>query len=126
MNENETAPEVSEVPTRPGPKPGNAARRKAEAEATRQHLAHLQEMIGLLTTTFPGLLSGNNAESMSREIFIRSMVAAIGDSDADGFIKFEDPASDARVREFYIDTARAVRSASLIAAHTFYADPATE
>lgn len=112
--------------SKPGPKPGKAAQQKAEAEAMRLRIQQMENMIGTLTTTFPGLLGGSNVESLTREIFVRSMVAAIGDSDANGFIKFEDPAGDAKVREFFTDTARAVRNASLIAAHTFYADPATE
>ena len=118
--------DVDEPPAKPGPKPGKAAQRKAEAEATRAQLEQMQKMIDTLTGTFPGLLGGNNVESMTREIFIRSMVQVIGDDDANGFIKFEDPAADPEVRAFFTDTSRAVRNAALIAAHTFYADPATE
>lgn len=118
--------DVDESPAKPGPKPGKAAQRKAEAEATRAQLEQMHKMIDTLTDTFPGLLGGNNVESMTREIFIRSMVAAIGDADANGFIKFEDPADHPDVRDFFSNTSRAVRNAALIAAHTFYADPATE
>lgn len=117
---------LPEVPSKPGPKPGKAAQQKAEAEATRLRLQETEKMMTLLTNTFPGLLGGNNVESMTREIFIRSMVQVIADADKDGFIKFEDPAEDANTREFFTNTSRAVRNASLIAAHVFYADPATE
>lgn len=124
MNDPITTP--AESPSKPGPKPGKAAQQKAEAEATRLRLQETEKMMTLLTNTFPGLLGGNNIESLTREIFIRSMVQVIGDADANGFIKFEDPAGNPEVRAFFNDTSRAVRNASLIAAHTFYADPATE
>lgn len=117
---------MDEPIAKPGPKPGKAAQQKAELEALRVRTAELENLITTLTQAFPGLASGASVETLTREIFIRSMVNVIGDTDKDGFISFEDPARDTEQRDFLTKTSQAVRNAALIAAHTFYADPATE
>ena len=125
-NDTTTDSPIPDAPAKRGPKPGQAAQQKAELDALRARTHELENLITTLTQAFPGLASGSGVETLTREIFVRSMVNVIADADKDGFIKFEDPADDPEVRAFFTTTSRAVRNAALIAAHTFYADPATE